>query len=254
MGHEATPIILIHGAWFGSWCWEPVIRALDGVEADAVAIDLPGRPGNPLAVADVTLDAWIEYICSILLDLERPALLAAHSLGSLPAIGACESLPKLVSALVVICGFLLKPGQSAVDVIRADRASQMKEARTLASDGSYSSVDPRHIGDILCTDCSARDVSFLAANLVPESTSPALAPIHWSKERFGAVPRYYVECSRDRIISPQAQRRMRLSVPCSDVMTLPTGHVPFLTKPLELAGTLRNLSKEPRNGAGLTQY
>lgn len=51
-----TPsIALVHGAWETSTAWDPVAIRLTADGYQVVAIDLPGRPGSPLAATDATL-------------------------------------------------------------------------------------------------------------------------------------------------------------------------------------------------------
>lgn len=36
-------IVLVHGAWHGSWCWTPVVERLAAMGFDVFAPDLPGH-------------------------------------------------------------------------------------------------------------------------------------------------------------------------------------------------------------------
>ena len=36
-----TTFALVHGAWHGAWCWEPVMAELERRGHRAVAVDLP---------------------------------------------------------------------------------------------------------------------------------------------------------------------------------------------------------------------
>ena len=50
--------VLVHGAFGGAWCWEPVVQALERDGHEAIAIDLPGSGADQTPVAEVTLDAY----------------------------------------------------------------------------------------------------------------------------------------------------------------------------------------------------
>ena len=56
-----------------------------------------------------------------------------------------------------------------------------------------------------------------------------------SRERFGCVPRLYIEAEHDRSVLLPAQRRMQALVPGAEVRTLPTGHAPHVSAPRALA-------------------
>src|SRR5271165_2895827 len=51
------PVLLVHGAWHGGWCWGPVQTALAGRGVRAVAVDLPGHGDDHGALGDLHGDA-----------------------------------------------------------------------------------------------------------------------------------------------------------------------------------------------------
>jgi pimeloyl-ACP methyl ester carboxylesterase len=56
-----------------------------------------------------------------------------------------------------------------------------------------------------------------------------------SAERFGRVPRIYIEALRDRSVLLPLQRKMQALVPGATVRSIDCGHVPQLARPAELA-------------------
>jgi pimeloyl-ACP methyl ester carboxylesterase len=75
------------------------------------------------------------------------------------------------------------------------------------------------------------------------------APLRFTLERFGSVPRSYIECLHDRITPIEGQRRMQALPPCGKVISLEAGHSPFLSAPDALAEALLALA-EGSIGAG----
>jgi len=69
-------------------------------------------------------------------------------------------------------------------------------------------------------------------------------PLHTTADRFGLVPRHYVECTEDRVISIVAQREMAQEAQCREVFTLRTGHAPFLAMAGPLAAILGGIAPE----------
>jgi pimeloyl-ACP methyl ester carboxylesterase len=57
-------------------------------------------------------------------------------------------------------------------------------------------------------------------------------------ENWGRVPRVYVETLRDRAIGPARQRELYQALPCERVISIDSGHCPFLTQPAALADAL----------------
>ena len=75
-------IVLVHGAFAGAWCWEPVLPGLRAAGHDVEAIDLPGSGEDTTPVAEVSLDAYATRVCEVLAG-GRPAVLVGHSMGGM---------------------------------------------------------------------------------------------------------------------------------------------------------------------------
>jgi hypothetical protein len=60
---------------------------------------------------------------------------------------------------------------------------------------------------------------------------------------FGCVARVYIECSQDNAVAPEFARAMYTALPCAEVITMQTGHSPFLSAPDDLAGHLHGLAR-----------
>ena len=66
-------IVLVHGAWHGAWCWEPVIARLDAAGLPAVAVDLPSVSAPDATLAD---DARCVHDA---LDASQPAMAESNA-------------------------------------------------------------------------------------------------------------------------------------------------------------------------------
>ncbi|MDH4247457.1 MAG: alpha/beta fold hydrolase [Deltaproteobacteria bacterium] len=89
-GDQASrpPLLLVHGAGHGAWCWEPWLRVLDTLGWEAHALSLRGHPGSKpvfhetylksLRVADYAAD-----VATVARLLERPAVIMGHSMGGI---------------------------------------------------------------------------------------------------------------------------------------------------------------------------
>jgi pimeloyl-ACP methyl ester carboxylesterase len=92
--------------------------------------------------------------------------------------------------------------------------------------------------------CSPADAAEAGRRLCPEAYAPNATPSGVTWERWGRIPRAYVECSDDRALPLEQQRAMQALAPCDPVFTLDADHSPFLsaTEPLAdaiLAATRR---------------
>lgn len=220
-----TKLVLLHGAWHGPWCWDRVLPQLSGFQV--AAPDLP-----------VTARSMAEWVAVVLEAVgEGPAVLVGHSRGGAVISAVAEAAPERVSRLIYLSGFLLKRGQSVLAAAQEDILLPIvmdQEARscTLETDAVAR----------FYTGCSAEDVADAVARLRPEPLFGLTAPLRVTAERFGTVPRDYIECAQDQVISLAAQRRMQAAWPVQRVITLESGHSPFFSVPGILADALRALA------------
>lgn len=62
-----------------------------------------------------------------------------------------------------------------------------------------------------------------------------MVPMQLSEKNFGRIPRYYIERTEDRAVTPFIQQKMYTEMPCREVCSLATSHSPFFSKPQELS-------------------
>ncbi|MDP6618648.1 MAG: alpha/beta fold hydrolase, partial [Nitrospinota bacterium] len=49
--------VLVHGSWYGSWCWDTVVPLLEAKGHKAIALDLPGHGADKTPIPEITLDS-----------------------------------------------------------------------------------------------------------------------------------------------------------------------------------------------------
>jgi pimeloyl-ACP methyl ester carboxylesterase len=217
-----TKLVLVHGAWHGPWCWHRVLPHLAGHEV--ATPDLP--------VTARSMAAWVAVVLEAVGG--GPAVLVGHSRGGAVISAVAEAAPEKISRLIYLSGFLLRRGQSVLaaaqeDILLPIAMDQDSRACTLVEASRF------------YTGCSEEDVADAVARLRPEPLFGLTSPLRVTAERFGTVPRGYIECTQDQVISLAAQRRMQAAWPVRNVITLETGHSPFLSAPGTLADALNAL-------------
>ncbi|MBA2524409.1 MAG: hypothetical protein H0V18_01305 [Pyrinomonadaceae bacterium] len=85
--------------------------------------------------------------------------------------------------------------------------------------------------------------------IVPEPTTPLRETISVSEEKWGQIPRYYVECTADNAIPSDVQRAMYTAIPVKQVFSLKTSHAPNFSAPKELAGYLQIVAEGEKQAA-----
>ena len=239
----ADPVVLIHGAWQGSWGWAHLAPRLEAAGLECRAIDLPGSGTETVPASQVTLETCLDYLNGVLTDIGRPVSLVGHSGGGVIASAAGERFRDRVNRIAYVAGMMLPSGMTFGDLQKElqgqDGFSQGISDRIVYSeDGQSSTVPPEEAAAIFFHDCP-RDVAMEAAmKLTPQAEGARAIPPELTPERFGTLPRLYVEATDDRSVVLLAQRRMQELVPGAIIKSLDTGHAPQLSNPALLAEAL----------------
>jgi pimeloyl-ACP methyl ester carboxylesterase len=235
--------LLIHGARHGGWCWRGVVPLLEARGHRVLAPDLPGHGDDRTPAAAITLQSYTGRVCQIVGAQAEPVILVGHSMGGIVITQAAENCPQCIGALVYVCAFLPRNGESAMTW-----ASQDPESMVNAS-----TVDPRADGTIgfkpECSretfygNCADADVAFAQSRLVAEPMAPSGTPVETTAGRWGRIPRSYIECGSDRAITLGLQREMQKHSPCRRTFSIDTDHSPFFSAPVELADILSRIGE-----------
>lgn len=226
--------VLVHGTWHGKWCWDKVVPLLRQAGHHVVAFDLPGHGQDTTPVSKTSLDLYVERTCEVLAAQMEPVILVGHSAGGLVISQAAERDPTKIEKLVYLTAYLFQDGEYLLQKvpIGADSPLVVDEA------GTSVTMRADMLKDLLYADCSEDDIERAAPLLVPETITLGTAPVHVTSERFGQVPRVYIECLQDRTIIPALQKQMYTALPCQRVLTLDTSHSPFFSAPEALSELL----------------
>ena len=231
--------VMIHGAWHGGWCFEPLRDRIEAAGHQLVAPDLPGMGGDDARLATVTLDEWAEFAVAQCRAAPPPVILCGHSRGGIVLSRAAELDPSAMTALVYICAMLIPNGLSRAE-FQQDAARNPEFAALMrpTPDGQGTVIDKAGAAAVFAQLSPPEAAAAAIERLVAEPSGPRQTRLVLSEERFGSVPRHYVECLHDRTIPIADQRRMLALQPCATVTSLEADHSPFLSTPDALADAL----------------
>lgn len=236
-----STFLLIHGGWHAGWCWDKVKPLLEAQGHTVIAPDLPGHGNDKTPLSEVTMDLYARATVDFAAQASEPVIVVGHSMTGLSNSQAVEYAPEKFKAQVFMAAFLLSNGQCLLDEAQTDTENLVLRNLTFSEDQSRMTFNLDAVGETLYGECSDEDIAHAKTLLHAQASAPFGTPVQLTEERWGQVPRYYVECLRDRAITPKSQKKMYTAIPCEKVFTMDTDHSPFMSRPQELADHLGSI-------------
>jgi pimeloyl-ACP methyl ester carboxylesterase len=232
--------VLVHGAFHGAWCWEPLVAELSGTHGHAVTtLDLPGHGEDETPVADVTLDAYAQKICDTLAEEPEPAVLVGHSMGGVAITQAAARCPERIARLIYVAAFLPGDGQSLVDLTKLPEGTgdMVQENMVVEGEPPVATMPGDAAREAFYGRCSPQQAARAVEQLRPQALAPFVTPVSLD-EAASRIPRAYVIATDDRAIPTALQRRLVADNPDVESVEIESDHSPFLSAPTDLAAAL----------------
>lgn len=224
--------LLVHGGFHGSWCWERLIPLL---ARPAVAVDLPGRSGNPGDLDDIQLDDWVRSIVDCAAAFEpRRLVLVAHSLGGISMPAAAALMPDRTAALVFISAVIPKEGETARDVMPGVGDVNFGPG------GEFLAPPPEGLRIALCNDMNDEDAeSVLQQTSLVEPGRPVSTPV--TRSGMPPVRTIYIRLTADNGVPWLAQEQMMANLGAPEELVVEGGHNIIFSRPELIADILNSL-------------
>ncbi|MFD7011361.1 alpha/beta fold hydrolase [Rhodococcus jostii] len=224
-------VVLIHGAWAGSWVWDTLLEPLLNSGYEPHPLDLPGVGSWPDG-ARTDLDDVADVVVAHIDSLDGPVFVVGHSGGGIVATQVAERLPHRISGMAYVAGMMLPSGSTFGDLcgdLGLPEPVGISAWLESTPDGSGTVVPPEAAAAVFFHESSAGAAIAAARKLLPQLETARLMAPAWTPERFGSVPRLYVEATLDRSVPLVTQRAMQARVPGAQVVTLDSDHAPQLS-------------------------
>jgi pimeloyl-ACP methyl ester carboxylesterase len=224
---EVRNVVLVHGAWHGSWCWEKLIPELSAKRWNVLTVDLPSASAGSDGHAGMYDDAGAIRECVERVD--GPVVVVAHSYGGMPATEAAARAAN-VSHLIYLSAFQVEEGESLASTVRTHGGSL-----PAVDNGTMQPPGENAIG-LFYGGASKEDAARALARLVPQtvrSFDEQLTSAAWK-----TIPSVFVVCEQDQAIPAAMQDSM--ATRATTVHRLDSDHSPFLSMPASLAQVISN--------------
>lgn len=237
-----STFIFIHGSWHSAWNWHRVIPQLEKQGHTAIAIDLPGMGRDKTPIQDVTMERSVKKLLDTIDTQQEKVILVGHSKNGVIISQAAEYRPEKIEKLVYLAAYLIPNGKTQSEYSAQDTQGVLKPYVTRYPETGSHTLQEVMFKEGLYHDCPDDITEAAKYILSHEPVATGTTPLQLTEENYGRVPRYYIECTDDRAVTPFIQRLMYTETPCKKVYQLPTSHSPFFSRPKELCEILEEIS------------
>jgi pimeloyl-ACP methyl ester carboxylesterase len=223
----AAEVILVHGAFHGSWCWERVVPLVREAGINVSAVELPFT----------SFAEDVEAVRSAVAAATGPVVLCGHSYGGAVISEAGDAIN--VRRLIYLCAFALAEGRSTMDPAEEVLPStDGAQAIQLLEDGKIA-FDTTKARATFYGDCTDAEVADACGRLRPMATDCMSGRV--TRAAWRDRPSVYAICTNDGAIHPDAQRAM--AAQCTESTEWASSHSPFLSRPEVVADFLCEVAR-----------
>jgi pimeloyl-ACP methyl ester carboxylesterase len=237
-------LVFVHGGSHGSWCWDRLIRHLEGAgyAGRMIALDVPGcgakraRHGEAITLAQIAAELNGDVRAA---GLGEPGLVVVgHSLAGilLPMLHADD--PALYDAFVFLSASAPAEGQSVMDLM-GDRPHGADPARVGWPLDPAATPRRDLWAAMFCDDLDTATCDWLLDEAERDHWPPAAAEPVWRGDFATAARSSYIVCGRDRILPVAWQGRFAERLGCDSLYVMDSPHEPFVSHVPQLAALLR---------------
>jgi pimeloyl-ACP methyl ester carboxylesterase len=239
--------VLVPGFWLGAWVWEAVGRDLRSAGHEVHPVTLTGLGDRVhLATPEVDLETHAADVVNTIeyAGLEE-VILVGHSGGGLPVALAADRIPARLSRVVYLDSAPLPDGMAQFDVNPPGTQEEI-EKRVAAEGDGWRLPPPAFTGEdpVNQAGLSEADLALLRERGVPQPFATARQPLR--RDHHASVPETLVAC-----VFPEAHVRQMIADRHPmfagfdgppQVVPLPTGHYPMLSRPADTVRALGSLA------------
>lgn len=225
--------ILIHGAWHGSWCWEKVVPLLEVQGHSVTSCDLPGTITNPKNFSSIDLQCYVDFVENKIEEIGDKVILVGHSMAGIILASLAEKIPHKIEKLIFLAAFIPGNGQSMLDQASAFSSKGVSTEMIFNIREFFVDLNKSdRVREAFFNGCTEEDTKKALSLLQKQPLKPLTNIVHIT-EKFGSVPKLYINCLKDAAISTEDQYRIATNSKC-EIANIEADHSPFFSAPQEL--------------------
>jgi pimeloyl-ACP methyl ester carboxylesterase len=237
-GSPGPTFLLVHGAWYGGWCWRKLVPLLQEAGCDVHTPTLTGLGDRThLGTRDTSLQTHVQDLQAVMHmhDL-RDVVLVGHSYGGMVISLLAERERARIRQLVYLDAFVPEPGKRVVDYLLP-----LERREAIVKRGTETGyVPPVPAPALGVTDPT--DLTWVNARVVPQPFATFNEPAKLAAEAGAGLPCAYIACVEPASGSfGQFAAKVR-NDPRWKFRELGTGHNAMVTAPHMLAAALMELA------------
>lgn len=231
-----TSFVLVHGAWYGSWCWKRVRTLLQAKGHDVYTPTLTGiGERSHLLSPNVTLETHILDVANLIRweDLSD-VVLCGHSYGGCVITGVADRFPDRIRSLVYLDAFVLEDGENLMQHLSDEQRDQLLETTETSGGGGWRVAPiPAEVHEV-----NVKDRAWVNSHCTtqPLDTFEQRLPLTGGIRKINKVT--YVLATGFRHGSPFPPFYEKAKAKGWTTLTIDCGHVVMLDKPEELTNLL----------------
>jgi pimeloyl-ACP methyl ester carboxylesterase len=234
--------LLVAGAFSGAWCWEYVVPLLEAKGHGARPVELPGMGADRTPFAETSFTNWAWTVADAAAACPEKPIVVGHSRGGVVISQAAEYAPDAIGMTVYLAALLVGNGRSGLDPQRRPGIDIEAIVQPNTADGLGVHPTPELVQAAYANASDTLKARAAGFN-TPEPLFGLTTPLALTAERYGSVPRGYIECLQDMVVPIAMQREMQAGEPCTLVRSIDTDHCPNYSAPELLADTLDDIAR-----------
>lgn len=226
-------VLLVHGAWCGSWAYWKLAPCLDERGVKWVGADLPTCAASDPSIGPADDAA---YVAELIDRVDGPVVVVGKSYGGAVISGATAGRDD-VAHLLYVAAFMPEAGEPFQKTTASARLPEFSAGARLLEDGLVE-MDAEVGASCAFAQATEADRDVWRRERRPMSMgrdrSVAFARVGWE-----SIPSTYVVCTEDRCIDPDAQRKW--AAQATTVIERPYDHSPGVSHPDEVADLIAEI-------------